>query len=36
MVTTLEASHPMRIASSARAYWRAVDSLFPRTWARLD
>jgi hypothetical protein len=31
-----EAGHPSRAASSASAYWRAVDSVCSRTCAMLD
>ena len=36
MITIRDASHPSRVASSASAYWRAVDSVWPYTCARLD
>lgn len=36
MTSMALAAQPRRAASAARAYWRAVDSVFSRTWAMLD
>ena len=33
ITSTFDADQPSRTATSARAYWRAVDSVFSRTWA---
>ena len=36
ITSTCWRAQPNRTASSASAYWRAVDSVLSRTWARLD
>ena len=36
MTTIFDASQPSRAASSASAYWRAVNSVLSRTWASVD